>query len=85
MALLRCPSRWSIHVRGGQRFPDCWDFPGGHLEFGEDAGAGAPANLAPEEHDALRWVRAGDIAGLQSAHSPCRELIAECAPTTTAP
>lgn len=110
-----------VHRRPDRRhFPGCWDFPGGHLEPGEDAAValareldeelgvtavvrgepqmritknahtteglvldlwlvsewiGTPANLAPQEHDALRWVRAGDLTGLRFAHSASRDLI----------
>jgi 8-oxo-dGTP pyrophosphatase MutT (NUDIX family) len=29
---------------------------------------GEPVNLAPEEHDELRWFRPGELAGLKLAH-----------------
>src|SRR6478735_7311049 len=89
-------------------YPDVWDLPGGHVEFGEsptealrrelaeELGVsvhslshpldrlctpefemdiwqvtgwhGTPANLAPEEHDAIAWFTAEELTSLEVAH-----------------
>ena len=112
-----------VHRSPNRRYyPDCWDFPGGHIEPGESAAdalarelreeigveatitgapalrvvedetaddglvlqlwlitawAGEPANLAPEEHDELRWVDVHDVSALDLAHPSVLALLAE--------
>jgi len=103
-------------------YPDCWDFPGGHLEAGESAAealrrelceeigveaailgeprlhltegdqdgdgmelrlwvlerwTGEPRNLAPEEHDEIRWVTRAELPALRLAHPAYPELLDE--------
>jgi 8-oxo-dGTP diphosphatase len=36
---------------------------------------GAVENAAPDEHDALRWVTAGEIADLALVHPSYRDLL----------
>ena len=107
-------------------YPECWDFPGGHVEPGESASAalrrelreeigvevevsgvprlhieepaadggldlrlwvlttwaGEPRNLAPEEHDDLRWVVREELPTLRLAHPSYIALLEELlAPT----
>ena len=55
---------------------DCWDLVGGHVEPGElprhaflvTRWDGEIVNHAPEEHDALRWFRPGELEGVELAH-----------------
>ena len=98
-------------------YPDVWDFPGGHVEPGEDPVAalrrelreelgieatelarldvpvvvpgaltecfvvrswtGTPSNLAPDEHDDLRWVLPADLASLKLAVPEIGALVRE--------
>ncbi|MGV9763186.1 NUDIX domain-containing protein [Micromonospora tulbaghiae] len=68
------------HRSAGRRhYPDVWDLPGGHVEEGEamdmqiwfiDSWTGTPVNAAPDEHDAVAWFEASDLAGLRLAHEP---------------
>ena len=107
-------------------YPECWDFPGGHVEPGESAsaalrrelreeigvevevsgvprlhieesaadggldlrlwvlttGAGNPRNLAPEEHDDLRWFTHEELPTLRLAHPSYTALLEDLlAPT----
>jgi 8-oxo-dGTP diphosphatase len=98
-----------------QWYPDVWDLPGGHVEFGEspiealrrelaeELGVsvhslshplgrlctpecemviwqvtgwhGTPANLAPEEHDAIAWFTAEELTSLEVAHGSYLPLL----------
>jgi 8-oxo-dGTP diphosphatase len=98
-----------------QWYPDVWDLPGGHVEFGEtptealkrelveELGVsvhslshpldrlctpefemdiwpvtgwdGAPANLVPEEHDAIAWFTAEELTSLEIAHDSYLPLL----------
>jgi 8-oxo-dGTP diphosphatase len=98
-----------------QWYPDVWDLPGGHVEFGEtptealkrelveELGVcvhslshpldrlctpefemdiwqvtgwhGTPANLAPEEHDAIAWFTAEELTSLEVAHDSYLPLL----------
>lgn len=105
-------------------YPNCWDFPDGHIENGETAAealarelheelgvtatingkprlrvtedsetpeglvldlwlvtewTGTVGNLAPDEHDELRWVSRKQLGDLQLAHEAYQEVIAELA------
>lgn len=41
-----------------------------------EAWSGRPTNLAPEEHDDLRWFRLDELAALRLAHPALRDLVA---------
>jgi 8-oxo-dGTP diphosphatase len=98
-----------------QWYPDVWDLPGGHVEFGESPSEalrrelaeelgvsvhslshplgrlctpefemdiwqvtgwhGTPANLAPEEHDAIAWFTAEELTSLEVAHGSYLPLL----------
>jgi 8-oxo-dGTP diphosphatase len=98
-----------------QWYPDVWDLPGGHVEFGEtptealkrelveELGVsvhslshlpdrlrtpefeidiwqvtgwdGTPANLVPEEHDAIAWFTAEELTSLEVAHGSYLRLL----------
>lgn len=126
-ALVRADGVLVVHRRHDRKHsPDCWDFPGGHIESGEtpiealirelrdelgvtavvvgkprlrlskdehspeglvldlwviSEWAGDVRNLAPDEHDNLRWVRAADSETLRFAHPSSMALIRELAPS----
>jgi 8-oxo-dGTP diphosphatase len=38
---------------------------------------GSPANVAPDEHDAIAWFEKNELAGLRLAHDSYLEMFAE--------